>query len=180
MLSAGRDWLQAAWASAVKDIRTALTERSTLVQSITLPVNYMIMMVLFVLAGAHDPVAVVMHDNGRYAQQFVAALARTHTFRLMIEDQAQARDQWRQGTLVAVITIPAGFGAAVSHGRPVQIPMAVNNLNEDLTHDAVWAARSAVRFYATSSPARSAWSRPSTTSTHATPATCRSWPTASS
>lgn len=72
--SATRRWLQVAWACAVKDVRIALTERSTLVQSISLPVNYMIMMVLFVLAGSHTPAAVVMHDRGPYAQQFVAAL----------------------------------------------------------------------------------------------------------
>ena len=38
-----------------KDIRSALTERSTLLQSVTLPVNYLIMMSLFVLAGSHAP-----------------------------------------------------------------------------------------------------------------------------
>ena len=62
------------WGSARKDIRSALTERSTLVQSITLPVNYLIMMSLFVLAGSHAPTAVVMYDHGPYARQFVTTM----------------------------------------------------------------------------------------------------------
>lgn len=155
VLPAARAWWQAAWACAVKDVRSALTEPWTLVQSITLPVNYMIMMILFVLAGGNAPAAVVMHDRGPYARQFVAALHQTHSFRLTVEDAAQARGQWRQGTLVAVITIPAGFDAAVSHDQPVQVPVAVNNLNEDLTHDAEWAVRRAVTtFYARAFPGR--------------------------
>ena len=36
--------LRVIWGRAWKDIRSALTERSTLVQSISLPVNYLIMM----------------------------------------------------------------------------------------------------------------------------------------
>jgi len=148
-----RNWLQVAGACAVRDIRSALTERSTLIQTISLPVNYMIMMILFVLAGSHAPAAVVMHDRGPYAQQLVAALDRAHAYHLIIESEAQAEDQWNQGTLVAVFTIPANFDTAVAHGQAVQIPLKVNNLNEDLTHDAEWAAREAITsFYARAFP----------------------------
>ena len=148
-----RNWLQVASACAVRDVRSDLTERTTLIQTISLPVNYMIMMILFVLAGSHAPAAVVMHDSGPYAQQLVAALRQAHAYRLTVESEAQAQDQWRQGTLVAVFTIPANFDTAVAHGQAVQIPLAVNNLNEDLTHDAEWAAREAITaFYAHAFP----------------------------
>ncbi len=148
-----RNWLQVARACAVRDVRSALTERSTLIQTISLPVNYMIMMILFVLAGSHAPAAVVMHDNGPYAQQLVTALRQAHAYNLTIESEAQAQDQWRQGTLVALFTIPANFDTAVAHGQAVQIPLAINNLNEDLTHDAEWAARQAITaFYARAFP----------------------------
>ena len=148
-----RNWLQVARTCAVRDVRSALTERSTLIQTISLPVNYMIMMILFVLAGSHAPAAVVMHDDGPYAQQLVTALRQAHAYRLIVESEAQAQDQWRQGTLVALFTIPANFDTAVAHGQAVQIPLAVNNLNEDLTHDAEWAAREAITaFYARAFP----------------------------
>jgi ABC-type multidrug transport system permease subunit len=135
MLAAPCSWLRVIWACAAKEIRSALTERSTLIQSITLPVNYLIMMSLFVLAGSHAPTVVVMHDHGPYARQFVAAMQQAHSFRLSTATAAQARAQMAQGTLVAVVTIPATFDAAVSHHRWVQIPVMINNLDEDLTND---------------------------------------------
>ncbi len=106
--------LRVIWGCAWKDIRSALTERSTLVQSITLPVNYLIMMSLFVLAGSHAPTAVVMNDNGPYARQFVTTMSQADSFRLEVTSAAAARQQLRAGNLVAVVTIPAGFDKAVS------------------------------------------------------------------
>src|SRR5260370_34615846 len=116
--------LRVIWGCAWKDIRSALTERSTLVQSITLPVNYLIMMSLFVLAGSHAPTAVVMNDNGPYARQFVTTMSQADSFRLEVTSAAAARPQLRAGNLVAVVTIPAALdqdGAAPPReGMPVK------------------------------------------------------------
>src|SRR5215831_21208247 len=103
-----------------------------MIQSITLPVNYLIMMSLFVLAGSHAPADVVMADHGPYARQFLTALEQTDTFRLHVTTAAQASQQMRQGTLVAVITVPAGFDRAVTHGARIGIPATINDLNQDL------------------------------------------------
>ena len=40
------------------------------------------------------------------------------------------------GTLVALVTIPSNFDAALQAGHPVAVPMVLNNLDEDLTDDA--------------------------------------------
>src|SRR5260370_18835301 len=111
--------LRVIWGCAWKDIRSALTERSTLVQSITLPVNYLIMMSLFVLAGSHAPTAVVMNDHGPYARQFVTAMRQAHSFRLQATTAAAARQQLRAGTLVAVVTIPAVVHRAGARHGPL-------------------------------------------------------------
>jgi ABC-2 type transport system permease protein len=145
--------LQVIMACAVKDIRTAMAERSVILQSVTLPVNYLIMMSLFVLAGSHAPTAVVMQDHGPYARQFVTAMRDARSFRLDIETAAQARAQMRQGTLVAVVTIPADFDRAVAHRQAVRVPVTINNLDEDLTDDADRAMLAAdTIFYAHADP----------------------------
>jgi len=145
--------LRVIWGCAWKDIRSALTERSTLVQSISLPVNYLIMMSLFVLAGSHAPTAVVMYDHGPYARQFVSTMSHAGSFRLEVTSAAAARQQLRAGNLVAVVTIPAGFDKAVSAHQRMAIPVQVNNLDEDLTDDAHRAMRLVVtQFYAHADP----------------------------
>ena len=145
--------LRVIWGCAWKDIRSALTERSTLIQSVTLPVNYLIMMSLFVLAGSHAPTAVVMNDHGPYARQFVAAMRQAGSFRLEVTSAATARRQLHAGNLVAVVTIPARFEQAVARHQRMAIPVEVNNLDEDLTDDAHRAMRLVVtKFYAHADP----------------------------
>lgn len=145
--------LLAVWALAVKDMKVAITEKMSLVQAITLPTNYLIMMSLFVLAGSHDPTAVVMLDHGPYAQQFVAAMERSDTFRISVEPQSEANAQMRAGTLVAEVTIPGDFDQAIARRQHMAVPVMINNLNEDLTDDAHRGLRLALEsFYATVSP----------------------------
>jgi ABC-2 type transport system permease protein len=153
VLGALRDWLRVVWACAAKDLRSALTERSTMLQSVSLPINYLIMMSLFALSGSAAPTAVIMLDHGRYAQQFLASMEHSDSFRLRVESAGQARAQLHQGTLVAAVTIPANFDRAVAANQPVQVPMQVNNLDEDLTDDVHRAIRlSVTTFYARTDP----------------------------
>lgn len=128
-------------ACAAKDIKSALTERSTMLQTLTLPVNYLIMLSLFVLAGSHAPTAVVMLDHGQYAQAFVRSMRGAQSFHLTVMTRQQAETQLQQGTLVAVVTIPADFDRAVSEDQSVQVRCQVNNLDEDMTDDVHRAMR---------------------------------------
>src|SRR5215471_16024638 len=105
--------LRVIWACALKDIRSALTERSMMVQTVSLPVNYLIMLSLFVLSGSNAPTAVVMQDHGPRAQEFVQAMAHAHSFHVEVMTQREADAQMQQGTLVAIVTIPANFDDAV-------------------------------------------------------------------
>lgn len=129
-----RCW-QILWACARKDLKSALTERSTLLQTITLPVNYLILLSLFVLSGSNAPTAVVLQEDGPYAQAFVQAMQQAHSFHVMLESANEAAQQYQAGTLVALVTIPANFDTQVAAGRPVQVQAQINNLNEDLTDD---------------------------------------------
>jgi hypothetical protein len=165
------------WAIAVKDLRIGRSEIMSLVQAVTLPANYLLMMVLFVLAGGAQPTAVVMLDHGHYAREFVTALEGSRTYKIQFMSQAQADAAMQAGKLVTEVTIPPDFDQAVTARQQMTVPVVFDNLNEDLWDDGTRGMRLALAdFYAKASPARCRSPSPSTTSTPATPGTSRSSP----
>jgi ABC-2 type transport system permease protein len=155
MVQASAQTLRVIWACMKKEIQSALTERSTLSSCITVPVNYLILLSLFVLSGSNAPVGVVMADNGPYAQHFYRALAGAHTFRLLPMSAEEAHSQLMGGELVATVTIPADFDAALIAGRPVRIPLVMNNIHQDLTDDTERGLQLAITaFYARAFPGK--------------------------
>ncbi|GAC1374608.1 MAG: ABC transporter permease [Ktedonobacteraceae bacterium] len=127
--------LRVIWACAKKDIRTALTERLFTIIGVFIPLNFLILLSLFVLAGSNAPTAVVMQDSGPYAQQFYTAMSQAHSFRLQHASANEANSLLAAGKIVAVVTIPADFDARVQQNQPVQVDVAINNLNTDFTAD---------------------------------------------
>jgi ABC-2 type transport system permease protein len=118
-----------------KDVKSALTERVFTIISVFVPVNILILLSLFVLAGSHAPTAVVMNDTGPYAQQFYNAMDHAHSFQLQKASASQANDLITAGRIVAVVTIPTDFDTRVAHNQPVQVGVKINNLNTDFTND---------------------------------------------
>ncbi|HLZ30287.1 MAG TPA: ABC transporter permease [Chloroflexota bacterium] len=140
-------------AVALKDIRSALTERLFTIISIVLPLNFLLLFLLFVLTGGEAPTAVVMDDTGPYGQQFLQALQTSHSFIIQQTDAATAQRLMAQGRIVAVITVPATFDAALQSGQSVSVPVAVNNLELDYTNDIRRAVPLAITsFYAQAFP----------------------------
>ncbi len=135
MLQDIRYQLRVVWACAKKDFRAALTDRLFTVLGLFVPVNVLILMSLFVLAGSNAPTAVVMEDQGSYAQAFYRAMSQAHSFHLQKASAAQAEHLIASGQIVAVVTIPADFDAKVRQNQPVQVVVKINNLNTDFTND---------------------------------------------
>lgn len=127
--------LRIIWACLKKDLRSALTERVFTIVCIFLPVNFLILMSLFVLAGSHAPTAVVMQENGPYAREFYTAMNNAHSFSLRTASASEASSLISSGQIVAVVTIPPDFDARISAGQPVQVNVQINNLNTDFTND---------------------------------------------
>jgi len=127
--------LRVVWACMKKDIKTALSERIFTFLSISIPINFLILMSLFVLASSNAPTAVIMKDRGRYAQQFYDAMSHAHSFRLMQANAQDAHAMLQSGKIVAVVTIPTDFDARIQQSEPVQIDVDINNLNTDFTND---------------------------------------------
>jgi ABC-type multidrug transport system permease subunit len=145
--------LRVIWACLKKDVRSALTERVFTILGIFLPANFLILLSLFVVSGGLAPTAVVMEDPGPLAQQLYQAMAGAHSFRLQQASAQEASDLIQAGKIVAVVTIPADFDERVRNNQPVQVPVAINNLNTDFTNDIRRAVPlSITTFYAQADP----------------------------
>jgi ABC-2 type transport system permease protein len=101
--------LRVIWACMNKEIKSALTERTSTILGVFLPANFLILMSLFAVSGGLAPTAVVMEETGPYAQQFYDAMAQAHSFRLQMANAQEAQDLIGAGKIVAVVTIPADF-----------------------------------------------------------------------
>lgn len=122
-------------AIAIKDILSSLTERVFTALGVVIPLNYLLLFLLFVLGGGQAPTAVILEEHGSYAQQFVSAMQHAHSFQIREMSASQAQQLLNAGQIVALVTIPADFDASLRSGRQVQLPVVINNLDVDFTND---------------------------------------------
>ncbi|MFL5693035.1 MAG: ABC transporter permease [Ktedonobacteraceae bacterium] len=135
MFSGSAYTLRVIWACMKKDIKIALTDRLFTIIGVFVPVNILILLSLFVLSGSQAPTAVVMLDNGPYAQKFYDAMSHAHSFRLQKNTASEAQNLIDAGRIVAVVTIPANFDSSIANNQPVKVDVRINNLNTDFTND---------------------------------------------
>jgi ABC-2 type transport system permease protein len=138
---------------AVKDIRSSLTERAFMLTSIIIPINFLLLFLLFALTGGQAPTAVVLEDKGPYAQQLLSAMEHSHSFIIQQTTASNAQNLMQKGQIVAIVTVPASFDAALEHGKEIELPVVVNNLDVDFTNDIRRALPLAITsFYANAFP----------------------------
>jgi ABC-2 type transport system permease protein len=141
------------WAMALKDIKSTLTERAFMLTSIIIPINFLLLFLLFALTGGQAPTAVVLKDNGPYAQQLLSAMEHSHSFIIQQTTASDAQNLMQKGQIVAIVTVPANFDAALKQGSRVELPVVVNNLDVDFTNDIRRAVPLAITsFYADAFP----------------------------
>ena len=109
-------------AIALKDIRTSFTEQAFMITNIIIPVNFLLFFLLFALTGGQAPTAVVLEEHGPYAEQFVTAMMKSHSFIIHETTSIDAQNLMRQGQLVAMVTVPLNFDDALRKGHQVQLP----------------------------------------------------------
>jgi ABC-2 type transport system permease protein len=122
-------------AVAATDIRLTLREPLFVIIGILIPINFLLLFLLFAISGGQAPIAVVMNDHGPLAERFVQAISSSHSFVIHAATPADAESEIRAGSIVAVVTVPQYFDAALGTGVHVDIPVEVNNLNVDFTND---------------------------------------------
>jgi ABC-2 type transport system permease protein len=118
-----------------KDIKVALTQRLSIALGVVIPVNYLLLFMLFAISGGQAPTAVVMDDQGPLAQKFLVAMERAHSFQVTEMSAVKADLEMSAGHIVAIVTVPASFDDDLSSGRTVALPVLVNNLQVDFTND---------------------------------------------
>ena len=107
--------------------------------------TFLLLVSLFGLTGSRAPTAVVDEDHGPLAASLVGFLRQAHhSFALRSLSAERARSDLTAGRIVAVITIPPGFSAAVAAGGTVALPVDVDNVDVDLTDDIERAVPSAL------------------------------------
>jgi ABC-2 type transport system permease protein len=112
-------------------------------------ITFLVLVSLFGLTGSRAPTALVDRDGGPLAKSFVRYLdAAHHSFALRPMSMSRAKEQLSRGDLVAVITIPHGFGQAIASGRTALLPVTVDNVNADLTTDIREALPSTITAFA--------------------------------
>jgi ABC-2 type transport system permease protein len=124
LLAVAKHWL----AISARDRKFAIT--ATLI-----PLNYLFLFLITVINGNQDPTALVMLDHGPSAQAFVRVLRTTDTFKLDEMSAQRAHRLFKQGRVVAMITIPAGFDRAVARSQAAPVSLSVNNDENDYVDD---------------------------------------------
>ncbi|MBT8160692.1 MULTISPECIES: ABC transporter permease [Arthrobacter] len=122
-------------AVAAADIRLTLREPLFAIIGILIPINFLLLFLLFAISGGQAPIAVVLNDRGPLAEQFVQAMGNSSSFIIHPASADDAEREIRAGSIVAVVTVPQGFDAALAAKAPIDIPVEVNNLNVDFTND---------------------------------------------
>ena len=67
-------------AVAATDIRLTLREPLFAIIGVLIPINFLLLFLLFAISGGQAPIAVVMNDHGPLAQRFVQAMDGSHSF----------------------------------------------------------------------------------------------------
>jgi ABC-2 type transport system permease protein len=137
--------LRAALTSAHLEFRQLRQSRLLVVLTVAEAITFLVLVSLFGLTGSRAPTGLVNEDGGPLAASLIAHLrAAHHSFDLRPMSASAAQHQLRDGQLVAAITIPPGFSAAVARGDTVVLPVDVDNVDADLTDDIERAVPSAV------------------------------------
>src|ERR671922_3029313 len=148
-MSSAPSLIRIIWSMAIKDIKSSLTERAFMITSIIIPINFLLLFLLFALTGGQAPTALVLEDKGPYAQQFVSAMEHSHSFIIRESSASDAENLIQKGLVVAIVTVPANFDAALKSGSQVELSVVINNLNVDFTNDVRRAVPLAITsFYA--------------------------------
>jgi ABC-2 type transport system permease protein len=131
-------------------------DRKFAVTATLIPLNYLFLFLITVINGNAAPTALVMADRGPYAQAFVRALRGTDSFDMKLVRARQARQLYRDGRVVALITIPPTFDRDVTQGRPAPVSLQINNVENDFTDDVKRGGDEAVNSFTSRSAPRGA------------------------
>ena len=145
--------MRATWLICLKDLRARLRDRSALLIGIVVPLGlaFIFNSIFSGISGASDVISlgVVNADHGVAGQQFTSqvlpAVGRSGLISIHAEPSlARARALAANGTLAAVIVIPAGFTARIQANQPASMQV-IGNVDAPVSAE---VARSIAEAYA--------------------------------
>jgi len=145
--------MRAAWLICLKDLKARLRDRSALLIGIVVPLGlaFIFNAIFSGISGGSDVISlgVVNADHGAASQQFTSqvlpAVGRSGLISIHAEPSlARGRALAANGTLAAVIVIPAGFSARVQAGQPASMQV-IGNVDAPISAE---VARSIAESYA--------------------------------
>ena len=145
--------MRAAWLICLKDLKARLRDRSAVLIGIVVPLGlaFIFNSIFSGISGASDVISlgVVNADHGAVSQQFTGqvlpAVGRSGLITIHPEATLErARALAANGTLAAVIVIPAGFSARVQANQPASMQV-IGNVDAPISTE---IARSIAESYA--------------------------------
>ena len=145
--------MRATWLICVKDLKARLRDRSALLIGVVVPLGlaFIFNSIFSGISGASNVISlgVVNADHGVASQQFTSqvlpAVGRSGLITIHTEPSLdRARALAANGTLAAVIVIPAGFSARVQAGQPASMQV-IGNVDAPISAE---VARSIAESYA--------------------------------
>jgi len=142
-----RKFFHLSWTIMLKDLRVYLRHPTNIVVVLAPAIIFLLIQALGAAAVGRSPVALVNDDNGIEGQRIVQAIRDADVFRLSEVDAAQAQALYDNLSVVAIVTIPAGFTGRMDAHQPASVDVLVNNLNLDFTNDIRRAVPDAIAQY---------------------------------
>lgn len=124
--------IQVGWAVMRHQLAIARAQHMSTLIVVAVPINFLILFILFALSGGHAPVSVVNDSSSPAGSAMDSALGKASTFTVSLEpNRAAAQRRIAGGDSVATIVIPVGFGA----GGGSELQVTIDNLNADFADD---------------------------------------------
>ncbi len=106
------------------------------VLTILVPINFLILFVLFAIGGAKVPVGLVAGQTGAYGSQLTSAIEHSITYRAQtINSPVSGTALIQAHHTVATIQIPHSFTSQLSTNNHASVHLTINNLNSDFAND---------------------------------------------
>ncbi|MFZ0216111.1 MAG: ABC transporter permease [Candidatus Dormiibacterota bacterium] len=125
--------IRVAWAIARHQLAVIRAQPFSAVVLIAVPVNFLLLFVLFALSGGHAPIVVYQQGRSPQAAAMRGTLVNSLTFHVVqVGSAAAGQRELTNQDAVALVVIPSGFGVA---GGTSVLGLTIDNLNGDFADD---------------------------------------------
>lgn len=124
------------WTIARLDLLLWIRTPTALASAIIPPLGMALLLFVLALSVGQQPVALVVQDQGPYAQRMESLISYdTEAYALTETDAQTANRMLSDQEIAAVITIPPNFDALINDNRQASLSLVLNNIDIDFADD---------------------------------------------